>query len=163
MKALIKYYPNKINLIYDDITKYLTSVTNKKYEQLTFLPEKMNRKDISELAYIAYTNNETKIWLKMKEYILNNYTNNDLAAILLDIKNGVVERNKKEFCSDADTYFKTSANYQYYILDRQSDAISKELLESYMGYLKVFKRKEVMDAKLYALYHYELGKNSKNM
>ena len=49
MSYILQNHPELINVIYDDFTKYLTSVTYKEYEQLTFLPILMDMDDICNL------------------------------------------------------------------------------------------------------------------
>lgn len=52
MDYLIRNHADQIDSIYDDITKYTTSITYEPYEQLTFLPKLMNPDDISKLAVL---------------------------------------------------------------------------------------------------------------
>lgn len=83
MDYLIKNYPDQIDTVYDDITKYTTSVTYEPFEQLTFLPRLMNPDDISKLAVLLLTNNREKDYKKLKEFILKDYKYNYLASELL--------------------------------------------------------------------------------
>ena len=83
MNYLINNYPEQIDIIYDDITKYTTSITYEPDEQLTFLPRLMNPDDISKLAVLLLTNNREKDYKKLKEFILRDYKYNYLASELL--------------------------------------------------------------------------------
>ena len=86
MDYLIKNHPEQVDTIYDDITKYTTSVTYEPYEQLTFLPQLMNPDDISKLAVLLLTNNRKKDYKKLKEFIISDYKYNYLASELLASK-----------------------------------------------------------------------------
>ncbi len=150
MNYLIKNHPEMIDTIYDDITKYTTSVTYEQYEQLTFLPQLMNPDDISKLAVLLLTNNREKDYRKLKEFIIKDYKYNYLASRLLtndiiidsdtsrllsdphkDIKENI-------FKEDADILFNTSADYRFSLYLRHKEMISKELLDDFAIRLKYF-------------------------
>ncbi len=150
MNYLIKNYPEMIDTVYDDITKYTTSVTYEQYEQLTFLPKLMNPDDISKLAVLLLTNNREKDYRKLKEFIIKDYKYNYLASMLLtndiiidpDTSRLLIDPNKekkeKTFREDADILFKTSANYRFSLYLRHKEMISQELLDNFANRLKYF-------------------------
>lgn len=150
MDYLINNHPEKIDTIYDDITKYTTSVTYEPYEQLTLLPILMNPEDISKLAVTLLKNNCEKDYKKLKEYILKEYKYNYLASQLLtddwivDPQTHVLlsDPNKmmkeQEFNKDADRFFITSADYRFSLYLRHKEVISKELLDDFAIRLKYY-------------------------
>ena len=151
MNYLIENHPEEIDTIYDDISKYTTSVTYETYEQLTFLPQLMDSKDISKLAVVLLINNREKDYEKLKEFIIKNYKYNYLASKLLIIDDWIVDpdtnrllndpnKAKKEntFKKDADILFSTSADYRFPLYLRHKAMISQELLDDFAGRLKYF-------------------------
>ncbi|MBE6149442.1 MAG: hypothetical protein E7170_01805 [Firmicutes bacterium] len=162
MEYVIMYSRKLFNEIYDDITKYL--IENPLYEQLSFLPETkklMDVKDISDLAVKVFCSGEYKTWIMLKEFILNNYADNDLAQKLL-ANNRSLEKNKilsNEFKKDSDRLFKTSKNFKFSIYRSFSKDVSKELIDDFYNKIKIFdhdgKIKE--NWKLSSLYYYGLG------
>ena len=162
MKYLIIKHYDKISLIYDDITKYLIGYSYTEGEQLTFLPKTMKKEDISELAITAFRCNYSKeLWYTLKEYILSNYPENDLAYLLFE-KTGIKQSTsiestetfeniisdskkqreivEREFALDADRLFLTSSSYKFSIYRNYSKYISKEILEHFKRYLKYFEK-----------------------
>ena len=150
MEYLIKNHPEQVDIIYDDITKYTTSITYEPYEQLTFLPQLMNPDDISKLAVLLLTNNRKKDYKKLKEFIISDYKYNYLASELLASK-WIVDpdthrllsdpnKEKKEitFNEDADTLFSTSADYRFAIFLRHKAMISQELLDDFAYRIRYF-------------------------
>ncbi len=150
MDYLIKNHPDQIDAIYDDITKYTTSVTYEPYEQLTFLPQLMNPDDISKLAVLLLTNNREEDYKKLKEFILKDYKYNYLASELLADKWFVdpethrllsdSNKEKKEsiFSEDADALFSTSADYRFPLYLRHKARISQELLDDFAHRIRYF-------------------------
>ncbi len=150
MSYLIKNHPEEIDKIYDDITKYTTSITYEPYEQLTFLEELMNPDDISKLAVLLLTNNRENDYRKLKDFIIKDYKYNYLASQLL--KNDIIidshtnrllsDSNtlKKEqaFREDADILFRTSADYRFSLYLSHKTMISQELLDDFANRLKYF-------------------------
>lgn len=168
MEHLIKNHSNQIDTIYDDITKYTTSITYEPYEQLTLLPELMNPEDISKLAVLLLASNREKDYKKLKEYILKDYKYNYLARELLDPK-WVVDPSthkylnnpdqlKKErfFNKDADILFKTSFDYRFSIYLRHRTKISQELLDEFVHRIRYF-MKEGENIRLESIYLRGLG------
>jgi hypothetical protein len=156
MKQLLLNYPEKVKELYGNIIDYLTSYTHQEYEQLTFLPERMRAEDVSSLAMLFYQNNNKEMWLKFKDYILNNYETNDLAKHLLS--NNQLE----EFQKDAKCLFDTSRNFKLQIYTYYAKQISDELLqdslETYYEKIKYFKKDTKLDPHLFKITSYGLGK-----
>ena len=87
MKYLIKNKFDYIGYFYDDITKFLTDETYENFEQLSFLPKQMSVDDVCDLAFVIFDEKKDyELWLKFKEFILNNYPYNDLGRRLLKLK-----------------------------------------------------------------------------
>lgn len=159
MNYLVKNHPDKINTIYDDITKYTTSVTYEPYEQLTLFPIPMDSRDISKLAVSLLTSNRLKEYKKLKELILKEYKYNYLATELLTNNynnNPDSKKKKREFNKDADALFTTSANFRYAIYMSYKDKVSKELLDDFANRIKYFLGKEI-DYRLEDIYYCGLG------
>lgn len=115
MCYLVEYHYDKINLIYDDLLKYLTSYTHQELEQLTFLPEYMPFDTISKLAIQFLERNDRTNFLKIKEFIFNHYPENDLSFLLMNSKK---ESLQQEFLNDIDRYFSTSYQCQFRIYEK---------------------------------------------
>ncbi len=150
MRNLLLYNQDKLPEIYDDITKYLTSYTYQEYEQITFFPEKMNIKDISDLANITFNTN-SHLWPLFKNYILSNYKTNDIAENLSTSKEG-----KKELEKDLETLFETSRRYKIHLIKQYKNKLSKQLLEEYLKYLNMFKKNNNYDSAIEKIFTYEL-------
>ena len=143
MDYLIRNHADQIDSIYDDITKYTTSITYEPYEQLTFLPKLMNPDDISKLAVLLLTHNREADYKKLKDYILKDYKYNYIASQLLTdewivdpethrlLNDPNREMKEKEFNKDANELFRTSADYRYAIYLRHKAKISQELLNEF--------------------------------
>jgi len=142
MYYLLTNYPDKFNLIYDDITKYLTSYTNQENGQLPPSPELMNIDDITKLANLIYTKLDKNVWYKIKEHILNNYERNSLAYFLL-IGSDNVEERLDDFKMDSDRLFMTSCDYKLMIYKKYSEFISERLISDFGRYLKYFNPDDV--------------------
>ncbi|MBQ2872603.1 MAG: hypothetical protein IJE89_01225 [Bacilli bacterium] len=164
MKYLILHHSDKINLFYDDITKYLTSETFQENEQLSFIKEYMDVNDVSELAYIYFDRDiDYFIWEKFKQFILNNYKYNRLAFHLLSPKTELVanfsyryitnHKGIEEFSKDSDRLFLTSTNYRLKILNNYSSKVSKELLDRYEKRLSYFMRRGTINTDYWNLEH----------
>lgn len=158
MKYLINNYKEQIDSIYDDITKYTTSVTNEQYEQTTFLPDLMDSEDISKLAVLLLEINRESDYEKLKDFIFNNYKYNYLASELISLRLNNDDSNKEKsvnaFNTDGDILFKTSADYRYPIYLKYSANISQELLDDFASRIKYFFEKE---NDLYLTYRIGLG------
>ena len=135
MRNLVKFYPNSITDFYDDITKYYTSYTYQDGEQMTFMPQLMNDEDICSLCMDMLDNN-SEYYRKTKDFILNNYEENSLASIMLQVKN---PSRLYELKVDADRIFETSKDYKTVLYSNYSEYISKEILDKLAYYMKYFK------------------------
>ena len=138
MDYLIDNHLDKINEIYDDITKYTTSFTHEPGEQMVLFAEQMDVHDISKLAVKLLNNDYYQEFDKLKELILATYQYNSLASEILGpvfVNNSSdldkEERNRKIFDKDADILFKTSMNYRFHILFDEKVHVSKELLNEF--------------------------------
>jgi len=168
MDYLIKNHPDQIDTIYDDITKYTTSVTYEPYEQLTFLPRLMAPDDVSRLAVLLLTTNREKDYKKLKEFILKNYKYNYLASELLADKwlvdsdthrllsNPSKEKRESTFSEDADALFSTSADYRFALYLRHKARISQELLDDFAHRIRYF-LEEDKSCELESIYRCGLG------
>lgn len=168
MDYLIRNYPDQIDVIYDDITKYTTSITYEPYEQLTFLPQLMNSLDISKLAVLLLVNKREQDYEKLKDFILKNYKNNYLASELLEHKyiidpnphslliNHDQKHKENTFDKDANTLFMTSADYRYAIYLRHSVKVKEELINDFANRIRYY-LKEEKDYNLDNIYSYSLG------
>ncbi len=154
MNYLINNHPEQIDTIYDDITKYTTSVIYEPYEQLTLLPHLMDPEDISKLAVLLLTHNREKDYKKLKEVILRDYKYNYLASELLknlwltDPDTGRLlsdpDKEKKEgiFSEDADALFSTSADYRFALYLRHKTKISEQLLNDFASRIRYYLEKD---------------------
>lgn len=168
MDYLIKNHLDQIDTIYDDITKYTTSITYEPYEQLTFLPRLMNPDDISKLAVLLLTNNREKDYKKLKEFILKDYKYNYLASELLAYKwlvdpdtNRIIsdpnkEKKENTFSEDADALFSTSADYRFTLYLRHKAKISQELLDDFAHRIRYFFKEDKI-RELESIYRCGLG------
>lgn len=150
MDYLIKNHLEKIDIIYDDITKYTTSVTYEPFEQMTFLPKLMTIEDISKLAVLLLTNNREKDYQRLKDFIIKDYKYNYIASQLLTdewivdpdthrVLDDPSRANKEnEFIKDADSLFITSADYRFHILFDHQEKIKKDLLDDFSYKMRYF-------------------------
>ena len=150
MDYLIRNYPEQIDTIYDDITKYTTSITYELYEQLTFLPSLMNPDDISKLAVLLLTHNRKNDYRKLKDFILKDYKYNYIASQLLTdeliidpethilLKDPNREMKEMEFNKDADSLFITSFDYRFSLYLRHKSNISQELINEFAYHMRYF-------------------------
>ena len=168
MDYLIRNHADQIDSIYDDITKYTTSITYEPYEQFTFLPKLMNPDDISKLAVLLLTHNRETEYKKLKDYIIKDYKYNYIASQLLTdewlvdpethilLKDPNREMKEKEFNKDADALFRTSADYRYAIYLRHKTKISQELLNEFAHRIRYY-LKEDKSHDLESIYRCGLG------
>lgn len=150
MNYIIVHHPELISVIYDDFTKYLTSVTYQENEQLSFFPDLMDAKDICNLAISVFNSSLDKdIWYKLKEYILENYKENYLASNLLSYEKEplgyarmyTLVRNPEktaEFTKDATRLFDTSKDYKLPIYLKYSELIARDILERFETLISMY-------------------------
>ncbi len=152
MISILKKHPQDLAEIYDNIIEYLTSENGFGDIQLSWFPEKISSKDLSLITYlVSKTKLDRSLYLELKEYLLTNYKENDLAEMFL--KNYLIsnrnfqidsrESGMIEFKQDSNRLFKTSRNYQLRILEQYSENISKDLLEKFKYYLQFFQNENV--------------------
>lgn len=145
MKYLVENHADKVNLVYDDITKYLTSYTHQEYEQMTFLPDLMEQSDVSKLAIsILNSSLDKRIWNEIKQFILTSYNLNDLAFQLLSTSNDSNDQ-LNEFIKDADVLFKTSFGHKHSIYRSYKQYLSQKIIDEFEKNLKYFNRKNSFD------------------
>lgn len=153
MKYLLKNHEELFGVIYPNVMLYLTSVTYRQNEQLTFLPDYMDNEDICDLALLIFKSRyRYRYFGPLKEFILKYYPENDLAKVLIRplLTEGPgtayhFEKNVEgidEFSKDANTLFLTSATEKFNIIQNYPNLISKEILEHYLAYYKRFRTDE---------------------
>jgi len=152
IQYVIEKQPNEFhNICGDDLSKVVTNHTGLENEQLTLLPEKMSSEDLSKITHDLYESNLDKsFYIELKEFLLNNYTENDLAEYLLRYKQKFVdeggtsyrlvkdEEGIAEFKTDADRLYTTSRNYQFHVMKDFSNLLSKKLVDEFEYYNKFF-------------------------
>jgi hypothetical protein len=121
MKNLISFNSTLIPQVYDDITKYFTSYTYKEFEQMTFAPELMEIDAIQEILIKMIKNDmDNSIIKKTRDFILNNYKENDLASIFF-------KNNLEELIENPDAYFKSASNNKIYLYKNIGNKLSEEI------------------------------------
>ncbi|MGE5456524.1 MAG: hypothetical protein ACM3O4_05430 [Ignavibacteriales bacterium] len=165
----IKNFPNKLLEIYSDITAYMTDYTYEENEQLSLCPKLMSEEDISKIAVTCLNSPlEKSVYLKLKDFILSNYKENDLAEHLLasievPLSNGLLrfktnELGIEEFKADADRLFMTSRNAQFEILNRYSDNVTKDILDKFKYYVRMFQNyNNWISSPLFKIFFHGLG------
>ena len=146
MNYLLEKYTDRFEEVYPDLINYLKENV-----------KMMNIEDISNLAVTALKNKKKELYLKLKDYILLNYKNNDLGQCF--IKKMSEESNEdifNEFITDIDTYFLTSSRYKFTIYNSYSKYISKEILDSFSYYANIFKVNGEFDSRLSKICKYRL-------
>lgn len=157
MDYLIENNPEKIDEIYDDITKYTTSTTFEPLEQITYFSKLMNPEDISKLAVKLLVNNRDKDYNKLKEFIFKEYKFNYLASELLtpvfeidpNTHRLLEDRNTKKknimFNENSDKLFITSADYKFNIYLNYKDKIKKDLLDEFESRIEYYLKSDRKD------------------
>ncbi len=160
MKYLLENHPNKIDDIYDDITKYITSVTYEPLEQISFLePTPMKQEYLSEIAVGLLTNNHEKEYEYLKGFIFREYEHNNLASELFTVPFMAVNGNPKiqtadinkyaiqeeEFNRDVNTLFETSANYRFHIFFNHSAKLREDLLTGFASKMRYYLENQRID------------------
>lgn len=133
MLYLVKNHFDKISCFYDSIEKYFSYFdgTNLEYMQSKF---------VSRLAILFLTNGNQEAYVKIKEFLFQNYQENELAFLLLEINNPNLE---KEFLNDCNRLFETSSRYQFEIYKSYSNYLSKEVLEWFIHFIHYFKNEQL--------------------
>lgn len=153
MEYILEEHEDLFEAIYPNLMLYLTSVTYRENEQLTLWPDLMANEDISHLAYLILKSKyKDKYFIPLKEYILANYLENDLAKELLtpimvyDTPYSYsYEKNEigiDEFSSDPDRLFLTSSTEKFFIMRNYPNLISGDILEHYRSYYSRFREED---------------------
>ena len=148
---------NKINYIYDDILNYV-----KIYDECNNKTLLMNQKYLSKLALYSYNYDNKELYLKLQEFIFNNFKYNDLAENLLKYsyanKNFIKEFEVKleDNLTQGDKLFLTSDTYQFQIYKYYKDYVSGYILNDFVRYIDYFKINECYDEKLIEMFKYRL-------
>ena len=166
MKFIVNEQPEMLDIIYDDIMKYLFI----QYDDGSI--ELMRDEDICDLAKaILLANLDKKIWLRLKEYILTAYPKNSLAYKLLFngfhmegkllakdlVTNRILE---KEFTDDADRLFTSSRKGKLLIFDGYKDYLTEEIRQQFASFLRTFTRPDLSTFPgddVYRIYKADLG------
>lgn len=144
MNYIIKNHPNKLNVFYNDITKYLSCDD-----------KIMNEEDISNLAIsILDSNLDKNIYKNLKEFILVNFGKNNLAKLLL--QDDKKER-KKEFISDNERLFNSSLNYKLEIYQNHTKLLTEEILSNFSKFIEHFRHYNFFDKKVSHIFENGLG------
>lgn len=157
---LLENHPDKIDEIYDDITRYLTSVTYEPLEQISFLPPTLMKQEyLSRIAVGLLTNKHEKDYEKIKDIIFKEYEHNNLASELLTVPLMAVKGNShswttdkhkyaiqtEAFNRDIDTLFETSANYRFHIFYDYKGKVRQDLLDGFASRMRCFLEPEIID------------------
>ena len=149
-----------INYFIDNYQDKFSDIYPELIDNLKINNELMNINDISKLTVKFLDLNNKELYLKLKQYILSNYKDNDLGEELVrKFDNDGVDNNLdifNEFISDIDNLFETSSRYKFRIYDRFSKRISKELLDNYKYYLNMFMIDGKVDPKMERITMYRL-------
>lgn len=139
-------YKDKFNNIYPDI------INNLRIDN-----ELMNVSDISKLTIKFLELDRKDLYVKLKEYILSNYKENDLGEEFvkrIDSKNDALLLG--EFADDVDNLFLTSSRYKFEIFTAYNKVISLELLNNYKKYLNMFMINDEINCNLERIIMYRL-------
>jgi len=174
MLYVIKKKPDLLNIIYDDFIGYIIGETFEVGEQITLFPNLMLQEDLCEIAYACLESNlDKQIYIKLKECIIKNYPENDLAKKLFDclIKPGEgnfyrCEKNElgiSEFFLDADRLFNTSKTMQFYIYENYSEKIASDIMENFAWIISHYQNENIpsLNRILDNLFSYGLGNKLK--
>ena len=148
---------NKHDYIYDDILNYV-KIYDKEKDKTLF----MNQSDLCKLAIDSFKHGNKDLYLKLKDYIFNNYKYNDLGELLL--KNSYSNKDcLKEFevkledeCTQGDKLFLTSDTYQFVIYKRYKEYVSEHILNDFVRHVDIFKNNLNYDRKLQLMFQYRL-------
>lgn len=133
MLYFVNYHFKEVFQLYDDITN---SFTYCKDNFIEYMPSKY----VSKLAILFLKQGNREMYLKIKQFLFQNYQENDLASLLLENNDSFLE---KEFLSDCDHFFQTSSNYQFEIYKNYSSNLSKEVLEGFAKFISYFKNENL--------------------
>ena len=168
LKSLIKLYSKEASIVlknFEDILEYKPGVG----EQMMLFPPKIDDRDLSEIVIECLNSSVDRIIFEnLKNYLLKNYSKNDVAEKLLSPKQ-VEDRNLGEsiFKENADELFLTSRRQQYLILTHYSELISKQIMKEYKNILRldqaIKKSNKYYRSPFYEIYAHELGEHLKQV
>ncbi|MGN1371909.1 MAG: hypothetical protein ACI4XM_06530 [Candidatus Coprovivens sp.] len=130
-------FPELFNFLFDDVIECFV-----KYNEKGIEVEKMKECYVSKIAslILMHTTNE-ELYLKIRDFILNNYSSNSLAAEL-DRYGKLIESvnplNLFYLISDIDILFKTSKNYKYVLFTKYGKYLNKVIYDEFYSKIRPF-------------------------
>lgn len=160
MLKIINDYPKYLKHYGNDLTIYFTNNIGNEGSQVSLYLEKMDSKDVSLIAYNLFLNGYSKLFLQVKEFLINNYEENYLAYNLCEgcwtpIKSGA----KTELFGDLERYFLKEARLQFSFYRNYKNKLRQEIVDDFRKRLRILDVVEnsVLD-RFQKLYFYELGR-----
>ena len=134
---LLDAFPSMFNLIYDDVTQYFVKCDNNGKEI-----EIIEENYVSKIASLVLLHlKDEDLYLKIREFILQRYSSNSLAAELDrygKLVASVNPLNREYLVNDIDTLFRTSKNYKYVLFTKYGEYLSKDIYEEFERQIKPF-------------------------
>ena len=134
---LLDAFPNMFNLIYDDVTEYFVKYDNNGKEI-----EIIEENYVSKIASLVLLHlKDEELYLKIREFILQRYSSNTLAAELDrygKLVASVNPLNREYLINDIDTLFRTSKNYKYVLFSKYGRYLNKDIYEEFERQIKPF-------------------------
>lgn len=134
---LLDAFPNMFNLIYDDVTEYFVKYDNNGKEI-----EIIEENYVSKIASLVLLHlKDEELYLKIREFILQRYSSNTLAAELDrygKLVASVNPLNREYLINDIDTLFRTSKNYKYVLFNKYGRYLNKDIYEEFERQIKPF-------------------------
>ena len=143
MNHIINFHPEEFDILYDNIIRYLSKLTDNGIEL-------MKEEDVSKLAVQFLVHNRDKDYVRLKDYILENYKANSLASTLLEpvyllnpddfkiMEDTTFSKRENAFRVDANNLFITSKDYRFSLFRKHSDKIRQDLLDTFEGKIKYY-------------------------
>ncbi len=134
---LLDAFPNMFNFIYDDVTEYFVKYDNNGKEI-----EIIEENYVSKIASLVLLHlKDEELYLKIREFILQRYSSNTLAAELDrygKLVASVNPLNREYLINDIDTLFRTSKNYKYVLFTKYGRYLNKDIYEEFERQIKPF-------------------------
>lgn len=134
---LLDAFPNMFNFIYDDVTEYFVKYDNNGKEI-----EIIEENYVSKIASLVLLHlKDEELYLKIREFILQRYSSNTLAAELDrygKLVASVNPLNREYLINDIDTLFRTSKNYKYVLFNKYGRYLNKDIYEEFERQIKPF-------------------------
>lgn len=134
---LLDAFPNMFNFIYDDVTEYFVKYDNNGKEI-----EIIEENYVSKIASLVLLHlKDEELYLKIREFILQRYSSNTLAAELDrygKLVASVNPLNREYLINDIDTLFRTSKNYKYVLFTKYGEYLNKDIYEEFERQIKPF-------------------------